>query len=47
MKPVVPKCTFTRDDLQRAREAIPAVQRTYGPTTLAELRTLIQAHGPV
>lgn len=47
VKPVAPKCTFTRDDLQRAREALPASQRTYGPATLAELRTLIQAHGPV
>ena len=47
VKPVVPKCTFTRADLQRARESIPASQRTYGPETLAELRTLIQAHGPV
>jgi uncharacterized protein len=47
VKPVVPKCTFTRDDLGRARAAIPTAQRTYGPETLAELQTLIQAHGPV
>jgi hypothetical protein len=47
VKPVQPKCTFSRSDLQRAREALPAPNRTYGPTTLAELRTLIQAHGPV
>lgn len=47
VKPVVPKCTFTRDDLLRARAAIPTSQRTYGPTTQAELQTLIRAHGPV
>ena len=47
VKPVVPKCTFTRDDLLRARAAIPAAQRTYGPETVAELQTLIRAHGTV
>jgi hypothetical protein len=47
VKPVVPKCTFTRDDLQRARDTLPAPHRTYGPATVAELRTLIRAHGPV
>ncbi len=47
VKPVRPKCQFTAADVQRAREAIPVANRTYGPSTAAELRTLIQAHGPV
>jgi uncharacterized protein len=40
-------CQFTAEDIQRAREAIPAANRTHGPTNVAELRALIQAHGPV
>ncbi len=47
VKPEQPKCTFSRADLQAAREALPAPNRTYGPATLEELRTLIRAHGPV
>jgi hypothetical protein len=47
VKPVRPKCHITAAEIQRAREAIPASNRTYGPSTVAELRTLIDAHGPV
>jgi len=47
VKPVIPACTFSRDDLQRARAALPASNRTYGPATVDALRTLIRAHGPV
>jgi hypothetical protein len=47
VKPVKPSCTFTPSDIQRAREALPASNRTHGPANAAELRTLIQAHGPV
>ena len=47
VKPVKPSCRFTPTDIQRAREALPASNRTHGPANAAELRTLIQAHGPV
>ena len=45
--PAVPDCKFTPADVQRAREALPTSNRTHGPSNAAELRALIQAHGPV
>ncbi|CAN5832809.1 hypothetical protein BH24ACT3_BH24ACT3_16520 [soil metagenome] len=42
--PGVP-CPFTREELQAAREAVPAAFRTYGPATTADLRRHRAEHG--
>ena len=41
------RCNFSREDLRQAREAMPGPNRTYGPETASQLRSLIAAHGVV
>jgi hypothetical protein len=41
------RCAFTREELQQAREAIPAAHHTFGPETAAQVRALVAAHGVV
>ncbi len=47
IEPDARRCTFTRDELQQAREAMPGPNRTYGPETVAQVRSLVAAHGVV
>jgi hypothetical protein len=47
IEPDARRCNFTRDELQQAREAMPGPNRTYGPETAAQVRSLIAAHGVV
>ena len=38
LSPITGRCSFTRQELEQARQALPGANRTYGPTTAAEAR---------
>ncbi|MGH8982571.1 MAG: amidohydrolase family protein [Acidimicrobiia bacterium] len=47
---VTPKreqCEFTVEELEEVRQALPTGMRTYGPTTAAQVRALVESHGIV
>jgi len=45
VEPDAVPCPFSRQDLQAAREAAPASFRVWGPTSRAEVRAHVAAHG--
>jgi predicted TIM-barrel fold metal-dependent hydrolase len=45
VEPATVPCPFTREDLQAARETIPAPFRTFGPRTTAEVAAVAAAEG--
>jgi uncharacterized protein len=47
IKPVTDKCTFTRQELEQVRQALPSPHRTYGPRTTRAVRELLDTHGIV
>jgi uncharacterized protein len=47
VKPVREDCEFTREELEQVRQDLPTGLRTYGPTTVADTRALIAAHGGI
>jgi uncharacterized protein len=47
VKPVREDCEFTREELEQVRQALPTGLRTYGPTSVADTRALIAAHGGI
>lgn len=47
IEPDAGRCNFTREELQQAREAMRGPNRTFGPETAAQVRSLIAAHGVV
>jgi predicted TIM-barrel fold metal-dependent hydrolase len=47
VKPKRDACDFTREELEEVRQALPTGMRTYGPSTAAQLRAHINAHGLV
>lgn len=40
-------CDFTPEELEDVRQALPTGMRTYGPTTAAQVRALVESHGIV